>query len=261
MLDSSTILFRQRMSDATDRLNKMVGAAIAPLVRADDDHLNLVGTGTFICDAEKTYILTCKHVAAEKANVFGVQDMPDLFKIEGPFVQAEGNLDCAMAQTSALGWRGPSDETGPLELNKWFLENHNPTRGEVFFFQGYTQENSVSAFNVLDCHPTGFGAQINEKFASNDRFFYLNFDMSDTQFTPGTPEVTRQRTRKGMANGLSGALVWDTGLVRALNADRDWQPTDARVTGQLVNWDQSNHQLVARRIEDVANWIRSVSGS
>lgn len=259
MSDKAQGQFRKKMAHVADVMIRLIGPSVIPLLRVDDYHAYLVGTGTLLTIDQRLHIITCKHVANDGGAVFGFQNTEKLYRSAYEYIEADGALDCAVLPVQQEAWLDTIHGSEPIEFETLFAEKHDPVRGEVFFLQGYSQENSAAWDGIIDTKPTGFCTQINEKFISEDNFFYLNFEMSDSHFTRGTPRETRANTRKEQAYGLSGSLVWDTGMVRAEMTGRQWDPSYARVTGLAERWDMPNHQLVIRRIEFVRRWIWDVA--
>lgn len=256
-----TAQFQLYADKVTDAMNVWVNPTITPLAGGKDDDIRLIGTGTHVLINDQPYILTCRHVAREGARDFGFHGSDSVYRRENTWVEAPGALDTALLPVTAALWRGQgSTKANPVEFSE-FAEMFDPVAREIFYFKGFSRENAKFVWGTHVTNSLGYATQRNESFEVEDRFFYLHWDPSRMSTTSGTTESAAKTVRKDAADGYSGSLVWDTGFVRALQQKRNWDPSLARVCGQLVTWDQQNLQVTARRIEDVNAWVREQGSS
>ncbi|MCW8281568.1 hypothetical protein K7A42_11760 [Agrobacterium sp. InxBP2] len=247
-------LWKQQVDLLTDIMNKWIAPCVTPLTASNEHSVNYKGTGTFVSLDDKIFVLTARHVADEHADdiLFHGSDQP--VKLPDQYIRAPGSLDSAILPIPAELWQGMEHEAQAIQF-EWFAGKFDPFPQEVYFFRGYAGENAQYAFDINQTSATGYCTQINADFTDDTRFFYLLCRPSEIEFTSGTSDEAQENMKKEKANGFSGSLVWETGLSKAMAENRQWKAEDAKIVGQVVNWDQNNYQLVVRRIEDVNKWL------
>lgn len=250
--------FNEMTTAVTDAMVAAFRTTTTPLSSSDEDFVRLVGTGTFFGIDGLRVILTCRHVVIDGGVEYGFFGSPEIF-VAGNQVVTADNLDSALINIPDFIWDRQSHQAHLLSRAA-FAQKHDPVENEVFFVCGFASENSHFGFGQLVSTATGYGVQINKAAAFEDRFFYLTWRPGEHLVTPETDPGVARDSRAEEPHGFSGAVVWDTGFVRAYSAERDWTPADARITGLITSWDQRSHSLVARRIEDVLLWMDGILG-
>ncbi|MGO8059935.1 serine protease (plasmid) [Rhizobium leguminosarum] len=251
-MDEAT--FEKFVDQVTDAMIDWVRPAITPLSSSSADQVRLEGTGTHIIVDGRAYILTCRHVSREKADHFSFYDTDNVYERDNAWIEAPGSLDSAVMPILDDLWKAQQNNARPVLYDE-FAEKFDPVAREVLYFEGFGRENAKFVYETHFTNSLGYSTQLNEGFDSDDRFFYLHWDPARMKTTTRTSPQAAKNVKHDDADGYSGSLVWDTGFVRAWHEKRDWDPSMARVCGQLVTWDQKKLQVTARRIEDISSWI------
>lgn len=244
-------LFKQ----VTDVMIGAVRSSATALISENEAHVRLQGSGTFVNIKGRRVILTCAHVTDAGGTDFGFFGSRRMIPGERDVVRAE-KYDAAFINVAPEVWqREPHDATAiPVSC---FADRHEPVENELFFMMGFAGENSHFAFESMQGTATCYCTQINKDVPSEERFFSLYWKPGKIEPTGGTDPELAKYIKTEDPRGFSGAAVWNTGFIRAYHEGRVWSPDDARITGLVTRWDMATESLVARRIEDVREWVSS----
>jgi len=219
----------------------------------------IVGTGTFFRLRDADYLLTAQHVVGKlyEANIDGSR------KYGAGLSHSIGN-DQAMLNVAHpwITWKLPYDlavtrldptilevsDRIPLTVEQIALNSHTLDANDVYFIHGFPGKQShftaLCGRGVIS-KSLPYGGWL-ESSSWTDFDDSIHFAIS---FPP--IEIIDERgkaTTLPDPHGLSGAVVWKTGIG---TADSNWSPRMATVIGVVHRHDQASRSLVVTRIEYV----------
>ena len=130
-------------------------------------------------------------------------------------------------------------------------KDHEIHVGEIMYFYGYSGQNTVFAFDVLESKATGYCLQLNNDMQKDPYSAELLFKRCQLQFSNGTQDQAKKEIRYDDPRGLSGSLVWDTQYVSSINRKQNWSPKQSKVIGVLKRFVPDEDILLFTPIEKV----------
>jgi hypothetical protein len=226
----------------------------------DENHGELVGSGTFVMLFGETFLLTAMHVAAAKlalapdgsgrkyvglAHSMASGDPPQpltalCFGIPHPY-----DLCIIPVDGTALGDRKPVT----IEA---FASDADEAEHDLLFVQGFPADKSRSLFGVhSQTYP--YVTTIGEctRFDWFDQKLHIAVDYASS----GLKDELGNPTDVVDPHGMSGSAIWATG--RTSTGD-NWTPAKAKIVGVVHNWDDKAGSLVGTRIEIVYGFLLHV---
>jgi hypothetical protein len=189
---------------------------------------------------------------AAKKLIYQFAGQEDLRPFIGNHVTFGAPLDLALMPVDQKAWQEASNQSRAIQLDQ-IAWAHVPVPGEVFSFVGFAGDG-------VDFH---FGALTSTATCSTAREVGLPKD--DQRISPRfhfgldyNPNLaTDVIGKKGLPRppGLSGSTVWNTCLVEAKMAGRQWTPDLAKVTGVVWGWPSNVGCLVATRSEYLRSFL------
>jgi len=240
--------WEEQVSLITDEMNSFVGPMVTGLSRESDKRVELVGTGTFCEVANLKTIITCDHVASKDAFNFSVHPFDKIHRLKGPWLAKGQPLDVAIEN------HGIDDEVFPQNfVNETMIasKDHIIHHNEILYFFGYSGQNTVFAFDVLESKATGYCLQLNKDMQKDPYSAELLFKRSQLQFSDGTQERAKKEIRYDDPRGLSGSLIWDTQYLSSLSRNQHWSPKQAKVIGVLKQFVPDEEVLLFTPIKKV----------
>ena len=113
-------------------------------------------------------------------------------------------------------------------------EELSPTEKELFYFFGYSGENSGDPYDRSQKpHGLGYTTQIGAQADQSSGLIELLWPHGLQKRSAGASEEEQEHTKFTDPSGYSGSLVWNTNFVK-LRCDLSvWTPSQARVVGVL----------------------------
>jgi len=203
------------------------------------------------------YLLTNEHVAkGVLLNSLAHQflDNDTVFRATNPFHTFPWPLDVAVSASDEKIWIYSQHSSAAIPEEKWAIA-HNPVKGEILFFMGFSGERSTFLFDHLITHATPYAAQ-EACLPLEDALFMSRFHFAlDYRPAQATPINSRDTRGLPLPGGFSGSLVWNTRFVERWSKDPPWSPDHAEVTGLLWGWPSSAACVVATRVEYVRSFL------
>lgn len=187
----------------------------------------------------------------------------DVIRCTNPMVGREYPFDTAISRIDEGIWEICNHTAQPVPSH-CFASKHSPVEGELLFLAGHSGDRAKFSFGTLVTRATPYVTQQAEMPAEygNPTFHFAVPYKPDLAVATSEPASGLPRPP-----GLSGSLVWNTRYVEFNEADRNWTPADAQVTGIVWGWPSSAACLLATRVEFfslkelVDNYPRSVGAS
>jgi hypothetical protein len=240
-------------SHVVDQMNEHVRPFVVPLSNETESEVRLVGTGTFIRKAKSSTILTCEHVVREEPLNFRPYGGEEVYSYCGNWEVHHEPIDAAWTTGLHLTPELPARVVQPHQIAK----QHNPSQSqELFFFYGYSGENSVYAFDTHMTNGTGYLTQLNCDAASDSGVIELLWPNGKQDWSEGTTPRARSDMRFSDPAGFSGSLVWNTRFLETGADLKRWTPEQAVATALLKRFVPEDKVLLATPIDAV----RSIGG-
>ncbi len=234
-----------------------------PISKAiENDYGEHLGSGSFISDSEKKYLITNEHVAKELetsslAHQFFESDC--VVRIVNPICAEEYPKDVAVTEISDAAWKACEHQSETIPLER-FSDKHKPVKGELLFIIGYSGDRASFHFGTLNSPGTPYLTQevdfptdigdANYHFAIHYKPDLATSIDGSTRCLPKPP-------------GMSGSLIWNTRFVEYLHQQKEWSPKHAIITGIIWGWPTSDACLLATKAEhmNINELVQSASMS
>ena len=234
--------------EVTDRMLRHVRNFVCPLSFETETDVHLIGTGSFIEVGKRTAIITCEHVADKQPLNYKFADSENIYGYRGTWKSQRDPVDASITN----GVLCPSPSSHQVLKSHRFASAHIISKqAELLFFCGFAGENSKYVFEHHFTNLTGYCTQENAKAENIDSSFEIHWPNGLEKWTNGTVEQAKKQIKFSDPRGFSGSLIWNTRFVE-LGCDLiNWSPNDAKITGLIKQFDQTNGVLLATPIEKV----------
>ncbi|ELB2884318.1 TPA: hypothetical protein KDZ97_001594 [Vibrio parahaemolyticus] len=200
------------------------------------------GTGWFVEKNGVPHICTCEHVAIhqEKGTLgyapFGGDSG---VSVGSSFALEVHPLDFAIANLSKT-WSVISHQ-GKCIPQGQISTVYQPVDGEFLYFQGFPGVDAKAGFGQQNVK--GLGVFLHEVVPPEELFnekppfdkkMHICMAWSPANATP----LTEHADVLSVPSGMSGSVLWDTGLKKAKDACRDWSTDDIKAVG--IVWGASS---------------------
>ena len=220
----------------------------------DDDHGELLGSGTFIEIKNKVFILTARHVILSKsrykaiAHSIGHGMKPVIIK--GSFFLSDSLQDIALAEVD----KNHSKNVNALKIEK-LASSSSDVDKDILFLHGFYQAGSrfsgLANGVVSDSFPYGsVVGNYSYDWVDEKKHFAFDYPTNNVQNELG------RILNLSDPHGLSGSGVW---LSNRASCGSLWNTDEARLVGVAINWDQAGKSLIITRIESVLDLIATRS--
>lgn len=253
-----------RATSAHMRLHMM--PFVTPISRPLGEAGELVGSGGYVNLGPRQLLLTNEHVANQPGQLqHKFYDAATYFPIIPPFPREPHPMDCAAAVVDQ-SW-AKTDHSAMAFPEHLIATSHSPAATELLFMLGFADQRSYySPFNnVLVTNGTPYLTQAFDparepaedarKIAST--WFDPKYHFA-LHWNPDQMETVDEKNTRipDDPHGFSGSLVWNTRRIECANAQTEWTPGLARLTGIVWGWDTADRLLFATRIEHVLAFLK-----
>jgi hypothetical protein len=226
---------------------------VTPISRViANDEGELLGSGSYCEYFGNKYLITNEHVAKHMthkpiAHQFFHSDNDYVIRLINQFLCIESPTDVAISLIDDSNWNICNHDALAIPVSR-FAQRHEPVKGELLFFVGYSGERSKFFFGTLNSPATPYLTQETE--------LPREWDKAEFHFALHYPPDLARRvdgSTLGLPNphGFSGSLVWNTRRVECLQTGEEWTPECAQVTGIVQSWYSSNACIIATRVEHI----------
>jgi hypothetical protein len=239
-------------ADTATKMIKHIQPFLTPIsVTISEDEGKHLGSGSYFEIENKTFVITNEHVAKySNRNVLTHQfhNKEDILKIIKPFSYEAAPVDVAISEIPGSSWKQSKHSAQAIPFSR-IANSHSPEEHECLFFAGYSGERSKFLFGHLITPGTPYLTQ--------ECQFPTDVDEADCQYhfslfyPPDLAVSVDGASHLPDPHGFSGSLVWDTKRVACLNADKEWSPDMAVVTGIVWGWPSSSACILATKIEHI----------
>jgi hypothetical protein len=148
-------------------------------------------------------------------------------------------------------WKGVEHNAVAIPYERFAPRHHVTHESEVLFFRGFAGENAHDDLVEFKTHGSGYCSQEKREVDKSDRIFEMFWEPSKTNISSGTSDEARETMKFERPGGFSGSLVWNTGFMEARQAGKEWDPSQASVTGIVVRHDEKTSTLLVLRVEHI----------
>jgi hypothetical protein len=253
--------WRQMQIDITCQMRLVMMPFVTPLVRTEPDGAAHVGSGGCLEQLGRKLLLTNDHVVREGQGRLAHKyfDSDRYFAIAGvigeplPTDLAVALIDQSWHMTSHSAMTFPEHRIAP---------KHNPVRGELLFMMGFAGKRAYysPSLNVIVTHGTPYLTQEFDPALEEREIKHRKFDPKYHFAMPWEPEKIDlvdkdKKTIPIDPHGFSGSLVWNTRFKEYGEANKDWEPGVAQLTGIVWGWPTNSSVPFATRIEFVTTFL------
>jgi hypothetical protein len=206
------------------------------------------GTGSFCRWKDRVFLLSNAHVLGREDLTLGValKSGAEMHTLSGDVPQSEDS-DLALMEIPLDAW----ERGDRLAVAGSFFGPHRVPDGEYCFFMGFPKGTSFTsvAERAVRTRVLPYAGQ-KLPGLTDDWVFYIdvNFDrMRDVEGNPVEPFDFE---------GVSGSLVWDTGIVACAQSGAEWRPQLVRPVGVVRAWQEKLGRLEVVRGEHIADLLR-----
>lgn len=242
-------------STITDAMNRHTRPFVTPLTTSDDDHVRLVGSGTYVTAHGQRLLLTCEHVARISPMEYRFFGSDSVFRHPEPFTSDPDPTDAAFARITDDAWSRAKHQADAVFYERFAHQHSVATQTEPLFFRGFAGENAYYGFDTHEANASGYCSQQKVVDELDSRIFDIFWEPDNTTLSHTSSAEAQKRMRFDDPGGFSGSLIWNTRYVEVSNAGRQWNPAEAVVTGLLHRYDPKTKTLLALRIEHLRNWL------
>jgi hypothetical protein len=248
-----TQLVRKVQEAAVESLKQFLFPRSASIAReVSEDAGELWGTGSYLQDQGRTFLLTNRHVAEEsKIRTLShvVRNDELMAALNDPYVAAE-EVDIALMPIRPEIWL----KTDKVALLLEAFDAERPAWDELLMVVGFPYATSrFSALaNAVRSKARPYIAQPEPALGDDGIHFWMKHRPAEL------------RDEKGNAadwidpRGMSGSLVWNTGIVKSVRDGVQWSPDLIKPAGMLDASDHEKQALQVIRLDVVRSVVQTM---
>ena len=206
------------------------------------------GTGSFCHWKERVFLLSNAHVLGRKDLTLGValKSGAEMHTLSGRVPQSE-DADLALMEIPPEAWEH-GDRSAVAGA---FFGPHRVQDGEFCFFMGFPKGTSFTsvAERAVRTRVLPYAGQ-KLPGLTDDWVFYIDVNFNRMRDAEGNPVEPFD------FEGVSGSLVWDTGIVACAVSGEEWRSQIVRPVRVVRAWQEEFGRLEVVRAEHVADLLR-----
>lgn len=239
----------------TDSMRGHTRPFVTPLSTSNDDHVRLVGSGSYVEVHGRPILLTCEHVARNAPMEYRFYGSESVFRYPRPFTMEPHPIDAAFALITNDAWNAARHKATPIPYARFAPKHNIADPCEILFFRGYAGQNSHYGFGIHEANGSGYCSQEKHGIDFDRQIFEVFWEPANVEVTRGSSPEARATMMHDDPHGFSGSLVWNTRFMELSNAGQEWTPDAAVVTGLLRRFDPSSRTLLVLRVEHLNAWV------
>ena len=253
MADDLTAQVRALQQQSVPALKEFIFPRSASIARSvSDDVGEHWGSGSYVEAGGRVYLLTNRHVAmkaTETTLTHIVVNGEEMAPLAEQFAVA-GEADVALMPVRPEVW----SRTDKLAMPLGDFDAGPPAADELLMLVGFPWRGSrFSALQgAVRSRAMPYIAQREHAVEDDGIHFWLKYRPGELKDETGGPaEFTEPK-------GLSGSLVWNTGLVHSVRGGTAWSTHLLRPVGLLMGWRPNEQALQVVRLDVVRQIIRKM---
>jgi len=206
------------------------------------------GTGSFFQWKYRKFLLSNAHVLGCKDLTLGValRSGSEMHTLSGPVPQSRDS-DLAFMEIPEDDWQ--RGDRLPVAGSSFY--DHQVPDEEFCFFMGFPKHMSFSSIaeRAVRTRVLPYAGQ-KLPGITDEWVFYIDVDFNKMRDADGQPVEPFD------FEGVSGSLVWDTGIVASVKADAQWKPQMVKPAGVVRAWQEKFGRLEVVHAKYVADLLR-----